>query len=102
MGRTTADSQWRQFSALNKLQLVTNLPADGSVLPSPLSISASVPQPNVGTEITVSVDGLQVAAGGSTLKASIPLRLGTQLVTLSAGDSTGQNLSQTAQIKVRA
>src|SRR5437667_5985557 len=32
---------WLQFSAVNRLQLVTNLPADGSVLSSPLSISAS-------------------------------------------------------------
>jgi|ERR1051326_4639112 hypothetical protein len=80
---------FQQFDAVNKLQLVTNLPVAGSVLPSPLNISASVPQPNAGTKIMVDVDGKPVFVGGTSIAPSVPLTLGEHQITLLASDETG-------------
>src|SRR5438105_1897767 len=100
-GKNNRGFAWRQFSAANKLQLVTNLPADGSVLPSPLVISASVPQPNAGTEISVSVDGKQVFAGGAAIAASVPMTIGQHELRISAVDSTGQDTETLSHISTK-
>src|SRR2546423_2550570 len=73
-------------------------PLDQAVLPSPMHVSASVS----GTQnnLTLMVDGKQVATGTGKLETDVAMAIGAHAITVSGQDANGGNVQQTVQVSV--
>src|SRR5207302_2661868 len=79
-----------------------NLPADGSVLPSPLEIHASTTTPGTNVAITAALDGQTLATARDAISLSLPLALGAHQIVVEAADGNGQTATASSSFAIRA